>query len=53
MVHCERNRYSVPAPYANHRVNPRVYADRPVVAAEGLVIGEHPRLIERAATMIC
>jgi hypothetical protein len=36
LVHCERNRYSVPASCANRPVSLRVYADRLVVAAEGL-----------------
>lgn len=35
LVHFERNRYSVPASYANRPVSLRVYADRLVVAAEG------------------
>ena len=43
----ERNRYSVPASFANRPVSLRVYADHLVVAAEGNVIAEHPRLIER------
>ena len=47
LVHFERNRYSVPAPYANRPVSLRVYADRLVVAAEGQIICEHQRLIER------
>ena len=47
LVHFERNRYSVPAPYANRPVSVRVYADRLVVAAEGQIVCEHQRLIER------
>ena len=47
LVHFERNRYSVPAPYANRPVSLRVYADRLVVAAEGQWICEHQRIIER------
>lgn len=47
LVHFERNRYSVPASYANRPVSLRVYADRLVVAAEGQVICEHQRVIER------
>jgi hypothetical protein len=34
LVHFERNRYSVPASYANRPVSLRVYAERLVVAAE-------------------
>ena len=48
LVHFERNRYSVPASYANRPVSVRVYASRIVVAAEGQVICEHGRLISRS-----
>ena len=47
LVHFERNRYSVPGTYANRVVSVRAYADRVVVAAEGQLIAEHPRLINR------
>ena len=47
LVHFERNRYSVPAPYANRPVSLQVYADRLVVVAEGQFVCEHPRIIER------
>ena len=47
LVHFERNRYSVPASYANRPVSLRVYAERIVVCAEGRLICEHPRIIER------
>lgn len=46
LVHFERNRYSVPASYANRPVSLRVYAARLVVAAEGQVICEHERVFE-------
>ena len=42
-VHVERNRYSVPASFANRPVSVRVYADRLVIAAEGQLIAEHQR----------
>lgn len=48
LIHFERNRYSVPAAFANRPVSLRVYADHLVVAAEGQVITEHPRVIERS-----
>jgi transposase len=48
LVHVDRNRYSVPASYANRPVSVRVYADRLVVAAEGQIIAEHVRIIERS-----
>jgi len=48
LVHLERNRYSVPASFANRPVSLRVYPDRVVVAAEGRVICEHRRIIDRS-----
>jgi hypothetical protein len=48
LVHLERNRYSVPASYANRPVGLRVYPDRFVVVAEGQIICEHRRIIERS-----
>ena len=47
LVHFERNRYSVPAPYANRPVSLRVYAERLVIAAEGQIVCEHKRIIDR------
>jgi transposase len=47
LIAFERNRYSVPAAFANRPVSVRVYAARIVVAAEGRVVAEHPRLIIR------
>lgn len=47
LVTFERIRYSVPASYANRPVSLRAYADRIVVAAEGNIICEHRRVIER------
>jgi hypothetical protein len=47
LVHFERNRYSVPASYANRPVSLRVYAAKLVVAAEGQVLCEHARLFQR------
>ena len=44
----ERNRYSVPASFANRPVSLRVYPDRLVVAAEGQILCEHERLILRS-----
>ena len=48
LVHLERNRYSVPASFANRPVGLRVYPDRVVVAAEGRVVCEHPRVFARS-----
>ncbi|GHC98582.1 IS21 family transposase [Pseudorhodoferax aquiterrae] len=47
LVTFERVRYSVPASYANRPVSLRVYAERIVVAAEGQLLCEHRRLIDR------
>ena len=44
LIAFERNRYSVPAAFANHAVSLRVYADRLVVATAGHPVVEHPRL---------
>jgi transposase len=48
LVHFDRHRYSVPASFANHAVSVRVYPDRIVVVAEGQVICEHTRVIDRS-----
>ncbi len=48
LIHFERNRYSVPASFANRPVSLRVYPERIVVAAEGRILCEHARLIERS-----
>ncbi len=47
LISFERNRYSVPASFANRPVSLRIYPDRLVVAAEGNILCEHPRIIER------
>lgn len=48
LINFERNRYSVPASFANRPVSLRVYPERLVVAAEGQVLCEHPRFIDRS-----
>ncbi|SDE33807.1 hypothetical protein SAMN04488239_11781 [Ruegeria marina] len=48
LVTFERNRYSVPASFANRRVSLHVYPDRLVVAAEGQTVCTHGRIIERS-----
>ena len=47
LVSFERNRYSVPASFANRPVSLRVYADRLIVVAEGHAITEHKRIFQR------
>ena len=48
LVHFERNRYSVPASFANRPVSVRIYPARIVIAAEGQILCEHARIIERS-----
>ena len=48
LIAFDRNRYSVPASFANRPVSLRVYPDRLVIAAEGQIVCEHPRLIDRS-----
>jgi len=48
LVHFERNRYSVPASFANRPVSLRVYPERIVIAAEGQILCEHGRIIDRS-----
>lgn len=43
-----RNRYSVPASFANRPVSLRVYPDRLVIVAEGTILCEHGRIIQRS-----
>ena len=47
LIHFERNRYSVPAAFANRVVSMRAYADRIVLVAEARVIAEHVRVFNR------
>ena len=48
LVTFERNRYSVPASFANCRVSLHVYPDRLVFVAEGQTVCTHARIIERS-----
>jgi len=43
----ERNRYSVPAAFANRPISLRVYAEQLVIAAEAGVIARHGRVFSR------
>jgi transposase len=47
LINFERNRYSVPASFANRPVSLKVYAHKIVVVAEGQTITEHDRVITR------
>src|SRR6202167_947793 len=48
LVHLDRNRYSVPASFANRPVSVRVYPERIVVAAEGQVVCDRRRVFARS-----
>lgn len=48
LVHFERNRYSVPASFANRPISLRIYPARIAIAAEGQILCEHVRIIERS-----
>lgn len=48
LVCFERNRYSVPASFANRPVSLRVYPNRILIAAEGQIVCEHMRRINRS-----
>ena len=48
LVTFERNRYSIPASFANRPVSLHVYPDRLVVVAEGQTVCTHGRIIERS-----
>ena len=48
LVHFERTRYSVPASFANRPVSLRIYPTRIVIAAEGQLVCEHRRVIDRS-----
>ncbi len=48
LVHVDRNRYSVPASFANRPISVRLYHDRVVIVAEGNVVAEHVRHLRRA-----
>jgi transposase len=50
-VHCDGNRYSVPAEYAGARLNLRVYPDRLVVYHQQKLIAEHVRSYARGADL--
>ena len=47
LVNFERNRYSVPASFANRPISLRVYASRLLFVAEGDVVAEHIRRFNR------
>jgi transposase len=48
LVSFERMRYSVPASFANRPVSLRIYPTRIVIAAEGQLVCEHSRIIDRS-----
>ena len=50
LVHVDRNRYSVDCRYAGKTVSLRTYAERIVMIAAGVIVGEHVRSFERDRT---
>jgi hypothetical protein len=48
LVHFDRNRYSVPATFANRPISLRVYADTLVMATEGQEIARHERHFDKS-----
>ena len=48
LITFDRNRYSVPASFANRPVSLHIYPERLVIVAEGGVICTHERIIERS-----
>ena len=48
LITFDRNRYSVPASFANCPVSLHIYPERLVIVAEGAVICTHVRIIERS-----
>jgi hypothetical protein len=48
LISFDRNRYSVPASFANRPVSLRIYPDRLVVAAKGNILCEHALVIQRS-----
>ena len=48
LITFDRNRYSVPASFANRPVSLRIYPDRLVIVAEEHVICTHERIINRS-----
>jgi len=48
LVSFERTRYSVPASFANRPVSLRIYPTLIVIAAEGQLVCEHSRIIDRS-----
>jgi len=48
LITFDRNRYSVPASFANRPVSLHIYPEQLVIVAEGAVICTHERIIERS-----
>ena len=48
LITFDRNRYSVPASFANRPISLRVYPERLVIVAEGQTVCTHERIIDRS-----
>ena len=51
LISFERNRYTVPASFADRPVRLRIYPDQPLVAAEDTILCAHSRIIVRSHTL--
>lgn len=51
LVNYDRNRYSVPAPYAGKAVSLRAYAERIQIVADEQTLANHPRCFGRAQSI--
>lgn len=47
LINFERNRYSVPASFANRPISLRVYPEKLVIVAESKIVAEHQRVFNR------
>lgn len=50
LIHCQKNRYSVPTDYAHRMVSLRLYPAELVMMADGREIARHTRSFERSQT---
>jgi transposase len=50
LIHCQRNRYSVPTRHVNEVLSLRIYPDTLVLVADGVEVARHARSFERDLT---
>ena len=51
LIHCQRNRYSVPTEYVHQVVSVRLYPEEVVIVADGAQIARHGRTFDRYRTV--